>query len=502
MAIEPIFEKINYVKNHSEMTEQIRSECKTDVFCEEIESVLNVSARAVVNSVTAMDGKVEYNGKIVYYISYQTVDGQLKKAECGNEFSGIIKDAEIKSDMRSFATVTVDKCQAEAGGVKLSVNAYLTVKVFTSKNQQKDALSGGNNLIIDKKEVPFVKSMGVRQGSYPLEEEFELDYPVEEVVSHRADAIITAVQCGVGTIIVDGEVLLSIIVLQKNEKRDIIRENKSLPFRMEIECEEAMPTMNASARVFEKSYKTDVLVDENKGTSVVSASVVLKFEGEAFVDSELSLVSDAFSVDQDIELITEEIPYLKTCEMRCLSAFASGRVGVEQLPIGSVLLAVGGESAYITEKKCEDGALKVSGILTAVGYFKNEGKFFTRKLETPFECSFDCAFSCDTELEVHLKPQKAKGKIVTLEEVDLEAEMLFNVYPTVCERINLVSGVKTVGEKKKKDCALSVYIPVEGEELWSLAKRLNVCPETLIETNKDLCFPLTGKERIVLYRQK
>ena len=36
----------------------------------------------------------------------------------------------------------------------------------------------------------------------------------------------------------------------------------------------------------------------------------------------------------------------------------------------------------------------------------------------------------------------------------------------------------------------------------ALAKRLNVCPKSLVETNSDLQFPLTGKERIVVYRRK
>ena len=58
------------------------------------------------------------------------------------------------------------------------------------------------------------------------------------------------------------------------------------------------------------------------------------------------------------------------------------------------------------------------------------------------------------------------------------------------------------GDKKTEDSAISVYIPREGEELWSLAKRLNATPESIMSANKDLQFPLTGKERIAVYRQK
>lgn len=189
-------------------------------------------------------------------------------------------------------------------------------------------------------------------------------------------------------------------------------------------------------------------------------------------------------------------------ELRCATTRVSGRAVVDDLPIGTTLFAIGGERTEITEKECDGGNLKVVGALTAVGYFGSDGKFFTRKLETPFDCTLDCAFSCDTDIDIVLKPQKAKGKIITLTEIEIEAEMLFDIYPTEKFKTRFVKGIKVTGEKQMNEYALSVYIPTEGEELWSLAKRLNVCPDVLVETNKELCFPLTGKERIVIYRQK
>ena len=56
--------------------------------------------------------------------------------------------------------------------------------------------------------------------------------------------------------------------------------------------------------------------------------------------------------------------------------------------------------------------------------------------------------------------------------------------------------------KEENPCAISVYIARSGEDVFSLAKRLNQCPDKIKETNKDLQFPLNGDERIVVYRQK
>ncbi len=499
MAIEPIFEKLNYSVKNQSLNAQTKSECRTEVVCEEVEEVLSVQAHSVIKSVNALDGRVEYSGKVTYYICYVDKEGNLKKAECGNEFSDVIKNSEIHGEVYAEAFVKTEKVFFDASGVKLTVGAYLGVRIEITRQMDFSALSGGENLIVNNETLPFFKSLGIKQAGYPIDEEFELDYPVEEVLSHRADAVITAVQCGVGVIIVDGEVVISAIMLQKNQKRDIIKESKTLPFKMEIECEEAMPNMQAVARVEERAQKMDVFVDEEKNKSVMSVSLDLKFKGEAFFNEEISVATDAYSTTEEIGLERQELPYLTRSELKCAYLDVNGKAVVEELPIGASLYAVCGEKVELVDKACLENGLKITGVIYAVGYFKAEERFFTRKLELPFEKVLDLCFTCEQDLEVVIKLQKIQGRIVTLNELEMDARLVFNVYPTERQKLMLIKGVIEKGERKKSDCALRVFIPTEGEELWHLAKRLGVCPQTLLETNKELCFPLSGKERIVIY---
>lgn len=501
--IEPVYEKINYSVKSGVVTEQIKAESKTEILSESVKAILNVWAWSTVNDCEISDGKIRYGGRVIFYVSYLDADGSVKKVECGNEFAGTIIDGRVNDGCRAYATAVVDKTEADVSGIKLTLSAFVTIKADVTDCAEIDALSGGDSLIIDRKEIPLTKSLGVRHGSYPIEEEFELNYTVEEVLSHRVQAIITAVQCGVGAIIVDGEAVISAIMLQKTDKSDIIKEIKTVPFRMEIDCEEAMPAMQATARVKEKSFKTEITVDEDSGKSIVSASVVLGFEGEAFSLSSVWVAEDVFSTEQEIQSEKHDLSYYKPCEMRTLTALVNGKAAVEELPAGAIILAVGGETAEITATDCKDDGLKFTGVINAVGFFRDgENRPFTRKLEMPFEVTLDCAFDCGIELESFAKAVKARARITSLTEIELETETIFTVYPSEKCDLSIVKSLEMLGEKPKNTSALSVYIPTEGEELWSLAKRLNVSPETLVQANPDLCFPLTGSERIVVYRQK
>lgn len=503
MAFEPVYEQINYSLEQGESKEQIKVEARTDVLSEEVKKVLSVNTFVAIGDCQTIEGKAEYNGAVTFFISYVDQEGQIRKAECGAEIRGIIKNQTIKEGCRLNLDAVVEKAEANLSGVKLCTTAYLSLKAGVTACNQQSVLVGGEGVIAKSKELSCPRSLGARQGVYPLTEQFDLSYEVKEVLSQRVKAVITAVQCGVGSIIVDGEALLSIIMLQSSAKSGIIRENRAIPFRMEIECEEAMPNMTAVASVKERSLKTDVSVDEQTGQSTVEVSAQLQFEGEAFSTSQISVVADAFSTEKEVEIERQSFPFTIPLEQRCFSFNVGGRAFVEELPVGATLLAVCGERVEVVNKQCEGDYIKVTGVLSAdVLFADGEGGYFSRKAETPFDIKEQLDGGCELETKIALVVDKGRARIISLTEIDLEAELKMGVSPNKSCQAETIKSIKALQEKKTCESAISVYIAVEGEELWSLAKRLNVSPEKLIETNKELSFPLTGKERIVVYRQK
>ena len=503
MTFEPVYEKIKLNSERKKLCKQIRLDCKSEVSAEEVSSVLSVTAWAVITESEIQNGQIRYGGKTIFYISYINADGTLKKCECGNEFKGVVSDQTFGNDARLFVTAKTDKTDYDLSGTKLCAGAYVSVCISVGEYVEGQALCGGDNIIVKENEITSVKSCGVKTGVFPIEEEFETSYPIAEVLCHTAQPVLTAVQSGVGAIIVDGQVLLSVIALQKNEKNDIIRENKTIPFRMEIECEDAMPNMQAIARVKERSHKLDVAVDEDSAKSVLNASVSICLEGEAFFEQPVTVAADAFSTEREVEVTKKELTYCCACEPSYCSAAVQGRATTEELPIGTVILALGNEYVDGLSVRFEGGRALASGVINATAFFRDgEGVAFTRRLETPFESELSCVVDGICCVDVTARAKNARARIVSLNEVEMDVDIDFTVYPESQKSVKIIGEIKDLGEKKKNDAGLSVYIPTEGEELWSLAKRLNVCPKSLVETNSDLQFPLTGKERIVVYRRK
>ena len=500
MAIQPVYESIRLNQKEKISPIKIKLDCKTEIPSDTAVKVLDVSVFTGYPQVSVNGGKMEIFGRAIFNVIYVNVDGATVKTECYQEYSF---ETDVKDSICGVtADIEVEKTDFDLAGTKLVLSAYLCAhpKVFCDK--EISYLSSGENAIVETIDKTYSKSYGVRQGVFPVEEEFELDYEIAEVLSQKASAIITSVQCGVGCVIIDGEATVSALLLQNVEKSDIIKENKVLPFRVELEYEEAMPAFLAVASCNQKSLKSDVSVDPEKGNSVVAINLSLSFEAEVFSEETVSLVRDAFSLTEITETENGECEYFVPSEVRSCKAKLIGRANAE-IPVDCTITAVGGEKVEITEIVPEPDGLKIIGVLSLKAYLKDgEGKVGTQVLEAPFEEKLECVVCDGGDISLKVIVYDGQARIITPNEVEITAGLSANAYFSQKRTINYVKNLKAIREKEVCTSAISVYIPMEGEELWSLSKRLNVSPETLIQTNKDLNFPLTGKERIVIYRQK
>lgn len=502
MPLEPIFQDIQLSQKRNNLKEHVKVECKTDLPKDGVSKILNVTARSVVTSSEVLDDRINYEGRATFFICYQTDDAEISKIECGSEFKGTIKTQD-QGDCKAIVFSCVEKTETDFSGGRLCVSGYVALDVHLTECKRVSALTGGNDLITDCSEMEILKGYGVRETVFPVSQDFEVNYRIEDVLSQRADTVITSVQCGVGSIIVDGEILVSAILLQSREKKDIIRENKIMPFRAEIECEDAMPSMCATAFAKEKFFKTDISVDQERGKSLISASATLILSGEVYGAENLSIVADVFSINDNLIVEKDECAFVKPCDVRSESKEICITAVTDSLPVGTSLIDCIGEKAEVLNVECVADGLLITGSLGVTIFFKDaDGKVFARKSESPFETTISCACDRDCEYTVKAFAVKSGIRLVSDTQTEIRAMAYFTVYPFEKCNVQMVKAIKSVGEKPKPTHALSVYIPCEGEELWSLAKRLNVRPDDLINANKELQFPLSGKERIVVFRQQ
>lgn len=488
-----------------QLKKQIEGKCLTELASESIKKVLSLSASSsVLDSKKVKEGEFEQialDGKITYYLCFLDNEGQIKKAQYIENFSEKFDFEDGATPNLYRAKSSVIKCSYDLSGKNIELSSFIMLNLNVTDYVSKEIYNKNDGVITQNSNIEYYKSFGIKTSNYPLEESFTLNYEVKEVIKQSAKVIVTAVQCGVGTVITDGEIIYSALLLQNVQKSDIIKEEFSIPFRMETEYEDAMPSLFPETEVSVSSLKTDISVDENSNKSDISINVILRAETEVFSLEKIDTVSDAFCVENELIIEKNESAVISPKTIYNERTEITDRVNVQEIPLGAFVMAVETENTEVLSVSTANGKPVVTGVVNFITYYKNqEGEVFSQKYQLPFEIqsNFDksenvCVFADCIDLKV---------KIASQTELEVFAKFNLCIKFYSVNNVTYISNIE-MGEKISGHTSpLCIYLSNPGEDLWSLSKRLRLAPESLIETNKDLQFPLSGKERIVVYRQK
>ena len=474
----------------------VKAEARTTVNIENVDKVIDVKARTVITGSEVSTGQVRYSGRTIFCVLYEDTEGQLKKTECGAEFSGSIGKAEEGSCC--YVTADCLKAYVERAGV-LIARADVQITAYIYGKKQFNVLMGGD-IITKNQDVAQPVRKFSKKTTVNIDEEFELNYGVKEVLYSRCDVAVISVSSGNGTLIVDGEAYLSLLLLQKIENSDILKERRIIPFRIEVDSVDAMPSEICAANAVVKNSKIDIVVDEETGKSNVTFRADVEAEGYVTEIKSISPVVDCYSLEKEVNLEFSEMTFACPCGQKTVEERFNERA-VFDTPIeaGARLMTADCDSVEVVKQQVLNGKLVIDAVVNAVCYLKNlDGRTEVRKYAFPLSFTLD-----GEEIAVYLLVTVSDfyGKIVSLNEIESGGTVKIT-YRT--EKINIIKCICGIeeGEDKKSGYALSVYIPERGEDLWSVSKRLNSSPEKLSRLNPDLEFPLCGEERIVVFRQK
>ena len=84
--------------------------------------------------------------------------------------------------------------------------------------------------------------------------------------------------------------------------------------------------------------------------------------------------------------------------------------------------------------------------------------------------------------------------------VDFEAVIRFCFTEYSNQSFDAITGLEIGDEKVENSNAISVYVASKNDTLWDVCKHLGVSAEVISELNPEVSFPLTGNERLIVYR--
>ncbi len=465
-------------------------ECSLNLSLDYFDKILSISAKIVETTASIDAGLLIYGGTVVFNAIFQ--NEELERNEVGAKFSFSMPIE--KPSANESVKYQIDNVKIKKEGGMLFAVLEITATICYEEREDKKYLTSSNCLCNKAKNTSLcdIEFSNV----FDIEDEFDAKR-IKKVLWQDARASITMAEVKENCVICDGEVTLCVCLLPFLENSDILKEERIIPFRFEVDVQGAESFMQARASASVEKLQLKVIVDEENNKSTINTEIAVKIFGFVQGEVEEDFIIDVFSPTVELKPSFVERSIDKLVSQNSFIHKISGKA-ICDVPEYSRFIKLICESIEYTSSKEKDEILLV-GVLNADALFSSgENELICKKASLPFSLSLKTDGE-DLELEAVLQSVSAK-----LRSGAIEVDLTLRVCEVKTKKLvyKLVNDVIEGELTPENDSAISVYIAQKGDDEWTVMKRLQVGLEEIYKFNKDLEFPLKGDERIIVFRQK
>lgn len=482
--------------NSKRVKNQNTVECKLNISEEDYENVLLTNGKTYLVKVTCQEKEVKYDGVAVFSILYKSGE-EIKTVEVGVEYGFKFPCEEILIGTELNGQVFIKDCKVVLRNGVLFATGIITFEGEFFANKEINFPSDFDGLIVKKSEGSYSRVVCSLASEYKIEDEFEIKYSIKNILCHDEKVKIEKIESGIGACVIEGEIELSLVFLILNEQK-IVKEIKEIPFRVEVENKDITSKCNVRAliNVVDTSYK--VFVDENKEKSNISVESKISVCLTACEEKEFSFIDDLYSLENETALKKEKIEVCNLLPLEIKKEKVNGEIAISGIEEDKLIASTCEKLVDYDYSLVGDKIVVTGGVMVKLLFLSSTGSVKCSEVLCPFSVSVDNTSGKQVDIKANICNFTCEFNKNTL-----NYQFILQLLVSSFEKsyYYVIIDVDNLGQRKKSESAISVYIPNENDSLWDICKRLGVSEEYILSTNKDISFPLSKEERIVIYRE-
>ncbi len=488
--LKPQTSSVSYVRAAAELTSQTVAQTRFTQ-ADAISEVFAVSPQVSLLSCEVSSGRVNYSGKIIFTILYGDEEGKLCRMQKGAEFSHFCDDESLAPAQTAVCSLLCERVSTRRDGSAIIVSAVISARINVFAPAERTVITSCEGAYLKTQTEEFF-SFITFSGECEVEDDFDAD-GVDDILVPSARALVTSAECGTGEVEVAGEINLSLLAMRRMSPVSLER---CVPFKCAVPCEDSFSGAIPAVCAEISDMSVNATVDDERGKCRVEFSCTLAVRGYFCLKQEQIAAADAFSctnaVGRTLSRESAQVPAERRQFSERISSPASCK---SKLDFTCRFLAVALPEA---EYEFSPASGAVEGGITAVLIYEQNGDIKSAGINIPFSVrvnAADCVRADVAVCGVSVK-QPSEGQI--------EGEALVKVSALHMRtyECSYLTGISEGEPLPPAEGAISVVFPAHGDGLWDAACKLGCPPEQITEYNPDLKFPLSGRERILIYRKR
>lgn len=454
-----------------------------------VKKVHFVTATPKILSSEKVGETLNYTGKTAYNIVYETEEGKL--ASCIAESDWTNKTS-LKEDVYFLKPVAVETNITGVSATEILLSTLLNVEVSAMVSEQVTSVEGLDETYVASARVHEYQKM-VNQVSDNITEvaEEEVKDKLDDILYYNGDVRLLSATAGIDTITLEGEILVNAYGMVEGK---IASYSKTIEFKQEVAALSSLPAHKVEASVYLSQLKVTASVGEEKTNLVYSAEV--HADAVIYATESATVVEDAFCLNKNLNVARSCVACQNFVEAGNETANVTGTFQSDY-PLNELYFAYGTNVVSCEVESGENG-LVASGFVSLNSLAQAEsGEMVSVNGNVPYAVALEKASG--DNLVVTARAVNVRLRSATEIEASIEINVCYKT--TTTDYISSVCEIEEGEDKPQKSSAIRVYVVKENEDLFAVAKSLNMRPDSILSQNPGLDEGVEAGTRVVVYSQ-
>lgn len=460
-------------------------------YCPDIQKILkcrvipNISSKSISGDRLNIEGTAKI--KTIY------LDAESKRIRSCENSMPFSCSVDIKSSPENaVADVSIKveyvNCRAVSPR-KLDIHGSFSIsaKVYAKKNVDISSNVSGKDIQQRISDMRVNNLAGIGQQQFSISEVIETDQnkpAPESIINSDVKVIVNDYKNMPNKTVVKGEIIVKILYIDDISSGHTDTLSYSIPMSQIIDVpsvsEDSRCVINASVLSHDEQINS-----ENENAAFIACEIKLSVTVMAYQDKDISLVSDVYSTDYDVDISTDPVKI-----DRLVDNFKEEIEHKEVVKFSDVTLSEVVDAwvdACTVSCTCEDGKLefKCKANVCVLAVDSEETPVYVERiLEFTHSKAYESNLVC-AECESSIVPAKISFNLSGQNgvEVNLTFELFGQVYS--CRKCTMVKEVSADESKtvQKDGASLTVYYAEGGENIWDIAKKYYTCAQMIKDEN-------------------
>jgi hypothetical protein len=506
MAFEPLYDVIRADFKSKLGSSQFVAECRlVPESGVQIKKVLSIDCGADILSCEPVQGEARVSGRVNFHVLFTDTAEEAHAMDYSVEFNEKITGAGITPGLKTepvCGIMDTDTVSATAGEIKLACVTEIALYAVAAETVN-SFKSAGDEVFVNREKLAYCALSGSADETFTVTEDKALKEDIARILLCDGAALLKEAVCGEDSVRVTGTVYAD--ALCETEDKKLISVPIEADFDQEIAARGAKAGHDVHAEVYLKNIDVHLEKDTERNSTVLKSEIRLNARADVYSREEGEITTDAFSVTHELNITGGEFNIGRYLFTKNFNEKIDGSAALgTDMPYMDGIMAVCAARINIANALAETDRVRLEGLVNAcVVYWNSETESKNSvQIELPFTVGLPCeGITEGAEVSAHgvitdIDARPKKGA-----EVDISARVCFTVYAYGRGTGYCVKEIEQGAPRTAPVSALAVYITREGESLWDVAKALCATPELITTFNPALKLPLSGNERVLVYRQ-